>query len=354
MSLKKKTKHNKNKKYVKLSNRTFIDICKFEKGKLKNYLKNELSKYYEEVISEDGFLFANGNEIVVTAHLDTTPHLEYGKRMLVKDVYEYIENNKHVVKSPQGIGGDDRCGVYMILEILKRTDLRPTIVFCEDEEIGCVGSNKFTNTKYIKLLENKYFIIELDRRGSNDIVFYDDTNEDFQSYVEEVTGYEINWGTCSDISYLCPACGISGVNLSCGYYNEHHKDETVVLEEMERTLNTTINLIKEGIKNNKQFEYIEKVYTKSYGYYNYDGISYNNNDIRTYNNYIYKSYKYNKYETYNDLIDNVDTKYYLCVEFDNDYGDVGQFLSAHPNCGMNDVTDFQEWTSLDNYVYIVK
>lgn len=47
-----------------------------------------------------------------------------------------------VTMSPQGIGGDDRCGVWMILQILRTAKCH--VLFCEDEEVGCVGAKKFT------------------------------------------------------------------------------------------------------------------------------------------------------------------------------------------------------------------
>ena len=144
----------------KESNKEFSRYVKLEKGELKNVLRNELSKYYKEVISKDGFLYAKGNEIVLTAHMDTTPSLEYGNRKMVKKIYEYKENGKPIVDSPQGIGGDDRCGIYMIMQIVKTTDLRPTIVFCEDEEIGCIGSSKFSKTDLVsKPKELKYLFV---------------------------------------------------------------------------------------------------------------------------------------------------------------------------------------------------
>ena len=341
-------KHHKGKRRV--SNKEFVKICKLSQKELRSYLISELAKYYDEVVKEDGFVYVKGNDkIALTAHMDTTPRVEYGKRKKVKEVYEYVEKGKTIVHSPQGIGGDDRCGVYMIMEILKRTELRPTIVFCEDEEIGCVGSSKFTKTDYIKDLSDMYFIIELDRRGNNDIVFYDDTNEDFHKYVAEVTKYVEEWGSCSDISYLCPDCGVAGVNISCGYYDEHHVYEKVVLEEMERTLNTTIKLIKDGLEKGVQYEYIEKVYGR-WGIYDYNG-TYRYDYGNSYWDDEYWSGKSTNSHIYGET-------YYLEVEFDNGYGDCGddvfqgdsiadvwyQFFSSHPNLKMENVTNYMEWT----------
>lgn len=342
----------------KTINPRFVEICKYEKNNLKKYLEKELKKYYKNVISNDGFLYVKGEDhVCLTAHMDTTPNVEYGKRKVVKDFYEKTtKDGKHIISSPEGIGGDDRCGVYMILKILETTTLRPSIVFCEDEEIGCVGSEKFSKSKFINDLEDMYFIIELDRRGSKDIVFYDDDNEEFHKFVKEVTNYNIEIGSCSDISNICPECKRSGVNLSCGYYNEHHYYEYVILEEMENTLNTTIKLINEGLKKQKTYEYKEKYYR--YNRYPY-GIGYDYNEGIYRANYGYRLNEgYTKYYSnlYNNRMD--DETLYLEIEFsykgeirseayegDNEYEMWYMFFNDYPDVCMNDVYDWNVFTS---------
>lgn len=340
----------------KTINPRFVELCKFGKDDLKAYLASELSKYYKNVISNDGFLFVKGTDkVCLTAHMDTTRTVEYGKRELVKDIYEYEEDGKHVIHSPQGIGGDDRCGVYMILKILEETNYRPYIIFCEDEEIGCVGSGKFAKSKFVDDLKAVRFIVQLDRRGSNDAVFYSDTNEEFHRWIEDTTGYEEAIGSCSDISTICPACGIAGVNLSCGYYNEHHDYETVKLEEMERTYQTAVKLIEEGNKLEESFEYKERVYNfhsynrSVYGYYDdpeddwysghfsrysggYSG-GYSNSLLTNDNMALYVSWMNRKAvheEIYYDGLESIADGWY-------------QFFIDHPDISFNDVLDYEEY-----------
>lgn len=248
---------NYNKKGIKNKrmNNKFIKICKMEQMQLKRYLESELRKYYKNVIAQNGFLYVKGKDkICLTAHMDTV----HAKP--VKDYYVLKEGKKTIISSPQGIGGDDRCGIFMILKILERTNLRPTIIFCEDEEIGGVGSNKFCNTKFIEDLKKMYMLIELDRKGDKDLVFYSDVNDEYHKYLEEITDYKENYGSFSDISHLSPACGISSVNISCGYYNAHTTSEYVVLEEMENSIKTTIKIMKDAIEKNVQYEYKKREY----------------------------------------------------------------------------------------------
>ncbi len=151
------------------------------------------------------------------------------------------------------IGGDDRCGIYMILEIIKTH--KCSVLFCEDEEIGGVGSRKFIKNKDLleEISELKY-MIELDRAGKYDAVFYDCNNIDFSSFIINNTGYLETFGSFSDISILAPAAGIAAVNLSCGYYKSHTELEEVVVEEMLNTIHVVKNLLEVECE---RFEYID-------------------------------------------------------------------------------------------------
>ena len=194
----------------------FVALCKLTQNELKDMLpKKLLESGYKDVISSDGFIYARGEmPILLTAHMDTV------HKIPVIDFYEYVDaKGNHIISSPQGIGGDDRCGVYMILEIIK--EYKPYILFCEDEEIGGIGSGKFCRTDFIDELEDMKFLIELDRANEKDAVFYDCDNKEFTKFIEDTTGFVETWGTFSDISNLAPQCNVAAVNLSCGYYHAH-------------------------------------------------------------------------------------------------------------------------------------
>ncbi len=236
----------------------FINLCKLSQKKMKLHLAAVLSDYYEIVVYEDGFIYAKGTDpVLLTAHMDTVHTISVQKAKIKK------KKGKTIISSPQGIGGDDRCGIYMILNILETTDYRPSILFCEDEEIGGIGSNKFCKTEYAEDLKTLKFFAELDRANANDAVFYDCGNKDFQTFVCETTDFKENFGSFSDISHLSPATDVASVNLSCGYYKQHTLDEYVVFEEMENAIQATIKLI-EAANDVEQFDYQEVRYAGSY------------------------------------------------------------------------------------------
>lgn len=242
--------------------KNFIKLCRMSQEELRIHLAEQLALYGYLPVIGDGFVYAKGDvcDVLLTAHLDTV-HQEKPKDIVIK---------KGTISSPQGIGGDDRCGIYIILRILSETDYRPSILFCEDEEIGGVGSSKFVDSDYITDLSLMKFLVEIDRHGNNDAVFYSCDNPDFTDFILDTTGYKENWGTFSDIGNLSPASGAASVNLSCGYYKEHTKEEYVVYDEMMHTKNVVVKLLK-AAKSCDFFEYIEEEITwstspKTYGY----------------------------------------------------------------------------------------
>ena len=235
----------------------FIDICKMSQSKVKKYAEQELRDNGYEPINEDGFLYAKGTyPVLLVAHMDTVH----------KHRITTVVQRKGKIYSPQGIGGDDRCGIYMVLNIIQKYHC--SVLFTEDEEIGCVGAGKFCNTDYVENLDVNY-MIELDRRGRKDAVFYSNGNEKFQEWIcDKEIGFEKDTGSYSDICEIMRYSGIAGVNLSCGYYKEHTLEEYVKIDEMETNINRVFKLIAKECE--EPWKYIEKY--EGYGFYRYGGI----------------------------------------------------------------------------------
>ena len=256
--------------------KTFEDICRMTQPGVKGYMHSYLVECGYSPTSEDGFLYVKGDvPVMLVAHMDTV-HKEQCKD---------INNNNGKLSSPQGIGGDDRCGVYIIMNIVK--ELHCSILLCEDEEIGCVGAKKFIKTDYIKNLDVNY-MIEFDRKGNNDAVFYSCANEEFIDFVEDATNFKFATGSVSDISVLMPEANLSAVNLSCGYYNAHTLNEYVIYDEMMDTIEAAKALIKE--KCDKPFVYVRKTCSYSGSYANF-------------NNYHTRSYPAMDDDYYSNLFD---------------------------------------------------
>lgn len=238
----------------------FGKICCKTQDELKSYLHRFLMSNGYKVVNEDGFLYAKGTlPYLVTAHMDTV-HKEQCSRY---SIHRFQGN--HRIQSPYGIGGDDRCGIYMIVRMIL-DGYRPTVLFCEDEEIGSVGASKFTLTKYADELKELNYFIELDRANANDAVFYYCDNKEFKKYIEDNTGYKEAPGTWTDIVELSDATGIASVNFSCGYYNAHTTKEYVIFEEMWNTITVVERLMK---TTSEQFDYMKVVTNERWCYSDY-------------------------------------------------------------------------------------
>lgn len=301
----------------------FKQIIKLDQYTLKESLKAVLCKYYDNVISKDGFLYAKGSDIMVTAHMDTV-HKEMVRKIKIKK----DKKGNHILWSPQGIGGDDRCGIWIILNILRKTSLRPTILFCEDEEIGRVGSKKFTKA-YPDFAKELRYIIELDRAGNNEAVYYECGNEDFYEYIEGTTGFVHDYGSYSDITELCEKGDIAGVNLSVGYYHQHTLEETVNFEEMENSYHITLKLLTDTDERRFDHQPIQYTWNKRnvYGWYDNYGL-------------------YDDYEregVYEICFNGKDGEDYFCTEATSDVEAIGYWLIEHSDRCYNDIIDIYSW-----------
>lgn len=232
----------------------FKNILRMKQNELKDFCKKMLEYNDFETIDGDGYLYGKGEvPIMLVAHLDTV-HTEIPSDL-------YFDSEQGIMWSPQGIGGDDRCGVYMILKLIK--DYKPHVMFLEDEEIGCIGAGKM-----VEKLEKPQinFIIELDRRGRDDCVFYDCDNKDFKEYIKGF-GFQEQQGTYSDICKISPEWDVASVNLSVGYKNEHTFSETINVNYMLETYQKVINILED--KETKYYDYQKKQYSYQYSIQDY-------------------------------------------------------------------------------------
>lgn len=232
-----------------------IKLLKMTQPQLKRHLEKELRKYGYTPVNADGYLYAEGTlPVAMIAHMDT-----------VMEPPTFVHYKHGAMSGKAGLGADDRAGVYGILHLITQ-GFRPTVIFTEDEEIGAVGAIKFAKTR-IKM--NINYMIQLDRRGRNDAVFYDCFNVAFIEYVESF-GFKEAMGSYSDISEIAPEVGVSAVNLSCGYYGEHTLHEVLIIDELARTIRLVSKMLSDG--NTVKYKYVTSykpklsAYSKYYGY----------------------------------------------------------------------------------------
>lgn len=237
----------------------FKNLLETSPEKLMRMLNRILCGRYSNLTYTGDYLYAIGDiPIGLVAHVDTVfPEPP-------EDIY--YDREKGVMWSPQGLGADDRAGVFAILKIIQ-SGLRPTVIFTTNEEVGGLGAAQLVKDFPECPISNLKYLIQLDRRGTNDCVFYDCYNEDFITYVESF-GFIEAFGTFSDIAELCPAWDVVGVNLSIGYENEHTRYETLHLKPWMATIEKVKRMLKE--KDIPDFEYIEYSYSYNGTKWGYD------------------------------------------------------------------------------------
>ena len=140
--------------------------------------------------------------------------------------------------NPTGIGGDDKCGVYGCLELLKELPNLKAAFFVA-EETGCKGS--FNSDP--EFFENVGYVIQFDAPENNMISEYLMSKPMFNrnSQFFEVGGRLITEHFPGDVKYqhhpytdiypLNQRYGISCFNISIGYYNYHTRNEYVVVDD---------------------------------------------------------------------------------------------------------------------------
>lgn len=140
---------------------------------------------------------------------------------------------------PTGIGGDDKCGVFACLTLLKELPYVKAAFFVA-EETGCHGSMKadpefFTNVGYgiqfdapenWMITEKCFGQVLFDRKTE----FFDTCNEVLTEGMGDRMKYMVHPYT--DVYSLRGKFDFSCINFSIGYYQYHTKHEYVVVEDV--------------------------------------------------------------------------------------------------------------------------
>ena len=240
----------------------FNIFCRYARKtqkELHQCLKDELVyKYNYSIIDGKNYIYAKGDDklgVCLVAHLDTV--YEEKTRHLMR-----IYRDENVVWSPDGLGADDRAGITMIMYLLEHTNFRPYIIFTHDEEKYVGGA--FSLVDFAELSIGLKYLIELDRQGANDCVFYGCNNEEFIRYIENF-GFQFQPGSYTDIDILCPEWDIAGVNLSVGYFREHSYGEYWEIKLWKQTYEKLLQIL----------EHTQKYITKKFDYVGFDDMDNN-------------------------------------------------------------------------------
>lgn len=228
------------------------------------YSRNEelMISYLENVLTDKGFSYKKdrlGNIYVTkgkakyfpcfVSHTDTVHEVNHNLK-----VVQLEENGKTILTGidsktmkPSGIGGDDKCGVFLCLEMLDKLD-NVKAAFFVSEEIGCVGSKEadpefFSNVGYaIQYDSPKGNSMSMSLMGKKLFNLGSEFGEKVKEPILEhgITSWEYHPYT--DIWPLMEKFGFSCLNLAAGYHRYHTDNEYVVVEEVENAFELGLKL----------------------------------------------------------------------------------------------------------------
>ena len=198
----------------------------------------------------------------IVAHLDQVQrtHSRDFRAIETRDIIFGFSAKNHQIEGP---GCDDKNGVFIALEALKKYDCLK-VVFFREEETGCQGSSHAE----MSFFENCRFVIQCDRRGNSDFItsigctdlcsekFIQDVNPEKWSYKEEQ-------GMMTDVETLKEkGLSVSACNLSVAYFNPHSDEEITVKRDLEKCWRFVQHIIEDCTE-----VYPHEVGENCFGYY---------------------------------------------------------------------------------------
>ena len=246
----------------------------FSPSKGEKKMRKFVKRYIRRVCGEcDIVQDSIGNVFVTKGVAESYPcvaaHLDQVQRNHSKD-FEVIEGKDVVFgysaksRAQQGLGADDKNGIWVAIECLRKYDVLKAAFFV-GEEIGCVGSSACD----LSFFSDCRYVIQPDRMNGNDLITSmavgDVCSKAFVSALGAAAyGYKEAHGSITDVGTLVErGVGISCLNVSCGYYNAHTDNEFTVLSELQNCLDFVCHII-ETLTDVYPYEY--KGWRISYGY----------------------------------------------------------------------------------------
>jgi len=147
------------------------------------------------------------------------------------------------------LGADDKNGVFTILTLLSM-GLPLNFVFSMGEEAGRVGINRLVKVEgFTSVIKDLPYCIVIDRRNGSDIIATMGMNDyclnldkEMQKFAEKNDYlYKRASGSICDADTLSEY--LECVNISCGYYDPHTKDEYTDIQEIRNTIDFVADLL---------------------------------------------------------------------------------------------------------------
>jgi putative aminopeptidase FrvX len=209
----------------------------FNQWRMFAYLIRTLKSLDVDYYVLEGNIYATKGKAKVypclVAHMDTVHDIVDDLTLL--EVGDNLTGFNTVTMTQTGIGGDDKVGIYLALEVLRKYD-NVKVAFFRDEEVGCHGSYE----AYLDFFKDCSFVLQGDRRGNSDFVtIASGTKLSSKAFTKAMSkiwpkyGYKQANGMMTDVMALKEiGLNVSCANMSCGYYNPHMRNEYVNIPDV--------------------------------------------------------------------------------------------------------------------------
>lgn len=206
--------------------RSIKHILKMKQPALANYVEHVARQVGLDVLHfKDEAVVVNPKDPVwLVSHLDI-----FGD----KPPRRIVQHGKILTADKGVLGGDDRAGVYIMLELMAQ-GLPYGFLFCYDEEKGCKGSKKLAKNRP-ELFDGCRLLVGLDRRGTDEVVEYETECHELVG-IFTTRGFRHNYGSWTDVAHLSEQLLIPAVNLSVGFEMEHSSSELLDMGHVERMI----------------------------------------------------------------------------------------------------------------------
>ena len=164
----------------------------------------------------------------IVAHMDQVQD-RHSNDFIAYEAEDIIIGFSPKHKEQQGLGADDKVGIWVGLKCLQKFDCLKLCFFIE-EEVGCRGSEQAD----MDFFKDCRFVIEPDRKGDSDLITQIGwTSLCSDEFLKDIGfkkfGYFEEDGMMTDVETLKDnGLAISCINLSCGYYKPHTDQEFVL------------------------------------------------------------------------------------------------------------------------------
>lgn len=180
----------------------------------------------------------------IAAHLDEVHEArEEGYEVLViRD--EFIIGFNSGKREFNGIGADDKNGIWVCLKCLEKFDNLKCVFFVGEEQ-GCIGSHQAD----MKFFDDCRFVLQCDRKGNSDFISNIYGNSLCSSqFIKDASlgehGYKEERGMQTDVQALRErGLEISCANISCGYYYPHTPHEMTNIEDLKKCLTLVVHIV---------------------------------------------------------------------------------------------------------------